>query len=275
MAVVKSLLRKHNHSLNSIVIFKNKMKNKIKIIAIGGGEIGRPGHSIETEAIDREILTLTEKKHPKVLLLPTASGDSELYWNTFSKYYGKKLKCKTDVLYLLKEKYTKKHIREKILGSDVIYVGGGNTLRMLKRWRKLGVDQVLVKAGKNGTILSGLSAGAICWFKYGNSDSLKFGKSKSKQLIRIRGIGLINLMVCPHYDVEKNRRSSLKKMIKQKGNIVIALTNCSAIEIIDDTYRIITSSKEAKAYRLYRKNKKVIEEKLAIENTFKPLKELM
>ena len=247
----------------------------MKIVAIGGGEIGRPGYPVETKTIDKEIVSLTGKKSPRVLYLPTASGDSQMYWDTFSKYYGKKLGCQTEPLYLLKAKYTKRQIKEKIIHSDIIYVGGGNTLRMLKRWRKLGVDEILTKAGKNGTVLSGLSAGANCWFKYGNSDSLKFGKSKSKQLIRVRGLGLINLMICPHYIVEKNRRPSLKKMIKEKGGISIALTDCSAIEIIDDTYRIITSSKEAKAYRLYKKNKKVIEEELTPEAAFRPLNELL
>lgn len=111
----------------------------MKIIAIGGGEIGRPGYPIETEEIDREIIRLSGKKHPKVLFIPTASGDSPLYYETFKKYYGEKLGCKTDVLYLLKTKPSLEEIREKILNSDIVYVGGGNTLRMLKRWRKLGV----------------------------------------------------------------------------------------------------------------------------------------
>jgi len=247
----------------------------VKIMAIGGGEIGRPGFPIETRSIDKEIVGLTGKKKPKALLFPTASGDSQLYWDTFSKYYGKILGCQTEALYLLKEQYTRKQLREKILGSDIIYVGGGNTLRMLKLWRKLGVDKLLIQAGQNGTVLSGLSAGAICWFKHGNSDSMKFGPTRSSKLIRIRGLGLINLMACPHYDVEKSRRPSLKRMIKKRGGIAIALTNCCAIEVIDNEYRILTSSKEARAYRLYRNNNTVVEEELTQESGFRPLSDLL
>ena len=246
----------------------------MKIVAIGGGEIGRPGYQIETEEIDREIIRLTGKKHPKALLLPTASGDSPLYWETFKKYYGQKLGCKPDVLYLFNGNSSSKEIREKILGSDIVYVGGGNTLRMLKRWRKLGIDKILEEAGKNGVILSGVSAGAICWFKYGNSDSRKFGPKKSNELVKIRGTGFLPSMACPHYDVEKSRRPSLKRMIRENGGLSIALENCSALEVVNDQYRIITSSKNAHAYKLYRHNGKVVEEKLPTDKKFRPLKKL-
>lgn len=166
-----------------------------KIIAIGGGEIGRLGYPIETEKIDREIIKLTGKKKPKLLFLPTASADSEGYFKTVKKYFGKKLGCYVNVLYLTKEKLSKKEIERKILISDIIYVGGGNTLYLMKIWRKLEVDKILEKAHKKGIVLSGLSAGAICWFKYGNSDSIKFKKG---QYIKVKGLGLIDALMCPH-----------------------------------------------------------------------------
>ena len=84
-----------------------------KIVAIGGGEIGRPGFPIETTEIDKEIIKLTSKKNPKVLFIPTASSDSESYYKIVKKYFGDKLGCKTDVLYLIKEKITKKEIKRK------------------------------------------------------------------------------------------------------------------------------------------------------------------
>ena len=249
--------------------------DKKKIIAIGGGEIGRPGYPIETEKIDREIIRLTGKKYPKALLLPTASKDSELYWKTFEKYFGKKLGCKTDVLYLVKNKPSEREIKKKIYGADIVYVGGGNTLRMLKVWRKYGVDKILERAAQKGIVLSGLSAGAICWFKYGNSDSLKFGASKSNKLIKIKGLDLIRLMACPHYDVEKSRRPSLKRMIKERGGIAIALENCSALEVVGGEYRVITSSRDAGVYRVYKKDGKVVEEELPQQREFRPLEELL
>lgn len=246
----------------------------MKIVAIGGGEIGRFKTKIETRKIDEEIIRLTGKKHPRALLLPTASGDSELYYPTFKKYYGDKLSCKTDVLYLIKERMKKKEIERKILSSDIIYVGGGNTLRMLKIWRRFGVDKILKKANKKNIILSGVSAGAICWMKYGNSDSMKFGPSKSKKLIKLKGLNLVDLMVCPHYNNKKSRKLSFKKMVKKSGISAIALENCSALEIINDKYRIITSSKTAKAYILSWKNKKIMEETLELNKKLKPITEL-
>ncbi|MBT7102332.1 type 1 glutamine amidotransferase-like domain-containing protein [archaeon] len=247
----------------------------MKLVAIGGGEIGRPGTKIETKKIDQEIIKLTGKKHPRVLFIPTASSDSESYYDVVKKYYGEKLGCKTDALYLLKENYTKKEIENKILNSDIIYVGGGNTLRMLKTWRKLGVDKILEKAAKKDIVLSGISAGAICWMKYGNSDSMRFGPSKNKKLIKLKGLDFVDLMVCPHYNAEKSRQSSLKRMIKKYGGSAIALENRTAIEIIDDKYRIITSSKKAKAYKLYKSNGKVITEEIPLNTKLKPLEELL
>ena len=146
-----------------------------KIIAIGGGEIGRPGFPTQTTAIDKEIIRLTKKKHPTLLFIPTASGDSSSYYETVRNHFGKKLSCKTDVLYLIKEKLSQQEIKEKILSADIIYVGGGNTFRMMKIWKRRGVDVILKQAYKKGTVLSGLSAGArragisrgsvagICW----------------------------------------------------------------------------------------------------------------
>ncbi len=75
----------------------------MKIIAIGGGEIGRPGYPVETTKIDKEIIALSGKKIPRVLFIPTASGDSNGYTEVFNKYFGKRLGCKTDVLYLKKK----------------------------------------------------------------------------------------------------------------------------------------------------------------------------
>jgi len=174
-----------------------------KIVAIGGGEIGRPGFPIETTSIDKEIISLSGKEKPKLLFIPTASSDSESYFEVVKKHFGKRLGCAVDVLYLLKNKHPKGEIEKKILNSDIIYVGGGNTLKMMKTWRKLGVDTILLKAYKKGIVLSGVSAGAICWFSFGNSDSLLFSK-RNAPMIKVRGLGFINLLFCPHYDVEKN-----------------------------------------------------------------------
>lgn len=245
-----------------------------KIIAIGGGEIGRPGFPIETTSIDKEIISLSNKKKPKLLLIPTASSDSESYFEVVKKHFGKRLECAVDVLYLLKDKQAKDVIEKKILNSDIIYVGGGNTLKMMKVWKKLGVDKILLKAYKKGIVLSGVSAGAICWFSFGNSDSLLFS-NKNAPMIKVRGLGFISAFFCPHYDVEKKRKPELKKMMKKTSGVAIAVENCCAIEIVDNNFRIIYSKKTAKAYKVYWKNKKYFKEEIQKKKDFLPIKELI
>src|SRR5215469_15613915 len=124
------------------------------IIAIGGGEIRTRG----TATIDREIIRLTNKKSPRLLFIPTASSDSERYWRHVQDYFGNLLNCKTDVLLLKHEPPSQKKIVEKITWAEIVYVGGGNTLLMMRVWRRLGVDKLLRSAYENGTVLSGISA---------------------------------------------------------------------------------------------------------------------
>ncbi|MCY7409934.1 MAG: Type 1 glutamine amidotransferase-like domain-containing protein, partial [Chitinophagales bacterium] len=109
---------------------------KKKIIAIGGGSMALG----VTAAIDQEIISLCEKKNPTALLIPTATSDEPQYFKDFQKIYGNKYGCKTAVLELIKAVPSKKTIQKKINDADIIYVGGGNTLMMMRKWRFLGVD---------------------------------------------------------------------------------------------------------------------------------------
>jgi dipeptidase E len=186
------------------------------IVAIGGGEIRTRG----TAAIDREIIRASGKKHPRLLFIPTASSDSERYWQRIPKYFGKSLKCKTDVLFLIKEKLSKAQIAAKIRWADIIYVGGGNTLLMMRVWRRLGVDKLLKSAYENGTVLSGISAGSICWFDSGHSDSMSFYNPRKWKYINVRGLGLINGIHCPHYNGMTRgipRRKDFRDLIRRAG----------------------------------------------------------
>lgn len=246
----------------------------MKIIAIGGGEIGRPGTPIETGKIDRELIKLSGKKHPRLLFIPTASSDSDGYVEVVRKYFGKRLGCRIDVLFLFKKNLQQPEIRAKILGADIIYVGGGNTLKMMKRWRKLGVDQTLESAAQKGIVLSGVSAGAICWFRFGNSDSRRFTDPKAP-LIRVRGLDLVPALCCPHYNGKTNRKASLNKMVRGTPGVAIALDNCSAIEIIDEKFRILASKPKAHAYQVYWTKGKFVQRRLIPGKTFRPLSEIM
>ena len=244
-----------------------------KIVAIGGGEI----KDFETLTIDKELIRLTGKKHPKLLFIPTASSDSEGYCVGVKKYFGEKLSCKVDVLLLLNGELSTNDIKKKILNSDIIYVGGGNTLKMMRVWRKLGVDKILKTAWERGVVLSGLSAGSICWFDSGHSDSMAFYNAEDWKYINVKGLGFIKGVHCPHYDTETlgaKRRTHFAKLIKKVGGIGIAIDENCAIEFLDDAYRVISSKKHAKAYKVYKKGGEVVSDEIEQRAKYSPVSEL-
>ncbi len=245
-----------------------------RIIAIGGGENGRPGYEYETYEIDKEIVSLTCNKNPNVLFIGTASSDDEGYFETMKTVFSK-LGCVVDNLTLTKREYTIEELRKIIEKTDVVYVGGGNTKKLLEIWRSIGFDKLLDEASEKGLILSGLSAGSLCWFSYCNSDSLKFEEGSS-ELIRLDGLGFIDAVNCPHYNKEDGRKTSLKQMMKNlPENVSIALDNCSAIEVIGDTYRIVSSKDTANAYRTYWIDDEYIEEVIPKTDEYSSLKDLL
>lgn len=244
-----------------------------KIVAIGGGNI----RTRSTSLIDREIIRLSGKKKPKLLFIPTASSDSEGYWKWIQKYFGKYLKCKTDVLFLIKEYLSNKEIKNKIFNADIIYVGGGNTLKMMRLWRRMGVDATLKTAYHKGTVLCGMSAGSICWFESGHSDSMSYYNPKKWKYINVRGLGFIKGIHCPHYNSATlgiKRKKKFQGMIKKIGGFGIAIEDNCAIEFINDKYRVITSKKYAKAYKVYKKSEAVVLEKIEQKKELIPITEL-
>jgi dipeptidase E len=162
----------------------------LKIVAIGGGEIGRPGTQIETESIDREIIALSAKKHPKLLFLPTASSDSEGYIDVVHQYFGKRLGCEVSSL-KLSEGINIGEIEKQVMVSDIIYVGGGNTYLMLKIWKRTGLDKVLKRAMEKGKIMCGVSAGAVCWFERCLSDYRSFLDPKDRSFNPLQCLGFV------------------------------------------------------------------------------------
>jgi len=241
-----------------------------KIVAIGGGGFGSKYNIVK---ISREIIEFSGKINPNLLFIPTASSDSQEYADQIKAHFGQ-LNCNIDVLYLVKEKPYKEEIENKILKADIIYVGGGNTLKMMKLWRKLGVDKLLNTAYMNNKVLCGVSAGSICWFDFGNSDSRKF-KNPEADLIKVRGLGLINALHCPHYDSETDRKESLKNMMKKVSGPAIALDDCCALQIHDDKYKIISSISGANAYKVYWKKDKFYHEAIEQKDEFELLEELL
>ncbi len=217
-----------------------------RIIAIGGGELRKGA----TRLIDDEIVRASGKDQPNLLFIPTASDDAEGYVESIKQYFGTELGCKVESLYLLNNNTTQEAARKQIEAADIIYVGGGNTKKMIEIWKEYGVDLALQQAYLKGTILSGLSAGSICWFESGSSDSECIEGSDESHYIRLKGLNLIDALHCPHLD-EDGRFESLKELIKGSNQVGIGLENCCAIDIKDNTYRILKSKLEAKAYKMY------------------------
>ncbi len=245
-----------------------------KIIAIGGGDINPAGRRAETYQIDCEIVRLADQADPKLLFLPTASGDAESYVEVVQAHFGGKLGCRVEALRLIADPPGPGALRRRILGADIIYVGGGNTLRMMTRWRELGVDALLREAYERGIVLSGLSAGSICWFRYGSSDSRKF-TNPSAGLIRVTGLGLLGALHCPHYDAEQDRKPHLDALMQRTSGVAIALDNCCALEVVDDEYRILSSKPEAKAYKVFCTRGEIRRVALTKRRGFAPLGELL
>lgn len=242
-----------------------------KIVAIGGGEL----KDLETLSIDRRIIELTGKKKPRALFIPTASNDAAGYVDVFNQVYCGKLGCETDALLLVKEQPTLEEIQAKILGSDLIYVGGGNTLKMLTLWRKRGVDELLAQAKDKGIVLSGLSAGGICWFRYGGSDSRRFMEGTPYSMMRVSGLGYVNAAFSPHHIREPERNKAFKELMMKTSGIGLAMDDMCAIEIVGDEYRFITSKPGVGAQRVYNSRGKIHSESVGIHKELRPLDELL
>ncbi|MBP7708393.1 Type 1 glutamine amidotransferase-like domain-containing protein [Candidatus Pacearchaeota archaeon] len=257
-----------------------------KILIVGGGEIGRPlepekgkgNYPIETLEIDREIIKLSGKANPKLVFLPTASGDSEGYVQVVKNYFGERLGCLVEPIYLIPKEGivlpSISDIKEKIMGADIVYVGGGNTLKMITRWKEMGIDKILKEAHEKGIVLSGISAGGICWFKYGQSDSLKTLEDPLKLTI-VEGLNLIPALHAPHFTREEYRHKSLQELTKTIPEVAIALEDCCALEIVDKGYRVIKSKSGAKAYKCYWKEGKYCKEIIPESLEFNNLEEIL
>lgn len=155
--------------------------------------------------LDDYVLKLTRKADPRVCFVPTASGDATAYTVNFYSSFTRK-KCRPSHLAILQGRPVE--MEQFVLGQDVIYVGGGNTATMMASWRVLGLDEILRKAWLQGVILTGLSAGSICWFESGPSDSW------GAELRPVSGLGFLPGSHCPHYDGEADRRPSYQRLIQ-------------------------------------------------------------
>jgi dipeptidase E len=263
------------------------------IFALGGGTFGeslatyknwsmpvpkgQKNYDETTTPVDKLILKATGKSKPRLLLIFTASEDGhcdlKLLEEGFRNHF-EKLGARMDTLYLITQKPPQAEIEEKIANADAIYVSGGNTFGMMRAWERQGVDKLLRKAWEKGTVMSGMSAGSICWFAYGNSDSFY---TRTEQLFRVTGMGWFPLLICPHYDSEPNRQAPMKKMLKRSPRIVgLALDEHAALEVVDDNkYRVHFFKSGAQARKCYWADGKYIIKPIASSATYRPLADLL
>lgn len=215
---------------------------------MGGG-----GFSMEPDnpALDHFVIDLARRANPSVCFLATASGDAESYIDSFYTAF-RKLPCRPTHVPLFART---PDLETVLLEQDVVYVGGGNTKSMLAVWREWDMPQILRRAWQSGTVLAGVSAGAICWFETVLTDSSGTG------LHPLTGLGFLAGGCCPHYDGEAERRPALHRLIEQ-GTIpsALALDDGAAAHFIDGTLANVVSSRpNARAYRVEHANGQVLE----------------
>ena len=257
-----------------------------RIVAIGGGLNGRvkPDGSYdpyETGPMDLEIIKLTGKKNPNFLFLAHSQETEEAqdkYFETMENIYNRRYGCNCRHL-KSKDLYNKNLAKEMVEWSDIIYEGGGNTLDMIKLWKETGFDITLKQAWESGKVMCGVSAGANCWFKECSSDSLKIKYGDDQPLIGMECLGFIDGLFVPHCDAP-GRRENVKDLLKTSNQVGLSMSNCTALEIVDDKYRLITSDASyhgivAYGLKSYWVNGKYLEKKIDDSNVFKPLEELL
>jgi dipeptidase E len=210
-----------------------------QIVGLGGG-----GDTPEqTDLLYRYVLELTGKERPRVLYVPTAAADEDSAVVMFYDRFARRAEANT----LLTFPYPPSDLRELVLSQDAICVSGGNTANMLAIWRVHGIDQLMREAWEQGTILWGASAGMICWFEQGVTDS--FGP----QLESMDCLGFLPGSACPHYDGEERRRPRYRELVDGGLSDGIAADDGAALRYVGtELHEVVSCRPGATAYRVTR-----------------------
>ncbi len=221
---------------------------KKHILAIGGGGFGRTKSKY---LIENYLLNLSKKEFPKVCFLPTATGDNDSYIVRFYSVFSS-LNCHPSHLEFFKRTVD---IEKHILKQDIVFVGGGNTKSMLAIWKNWGMSSVLNDAYNNGVIMSGVSAGAICWFTSGITDSW------DSELRILPCLDFISGTCCPHYDEEPARIPYVKEiLIRNKVTSCISIEGGAAMHYIDGKpFKSVSFNNNKNSYNVYLENKVIVE----------------
>ena len=222
------------------------------ILAMGGGGFAMEPDNLK---LDRYLLSLSKKEKPKVCFISTACGDAKEYIQRFYDSFST-LSCEPSHLALYRP--PKGNLRDFVMDKDIFYVGGGNTRNLLVLWKEWGVDLLLKEAWDNGVILAGMSAGSICWFEQGLTDSV------TGKLLPLECLGFLKNSNCPHFDGDKERRPAYHRLIAQglMKNGIACDDGVAAHFINGYVNKFVSSRKYAKAYQLELIDNNVIETKI-------------
>lgn len=212
-----------------------------QLIVQGGG-----GFLMEkSRALDRHFIAATGKAAPRVCFVGTASGDAE---SARYKFYEAMAQLGVRATHLSLVQPPTADLASFVGEQDAIYVGGGNTRSLLALWREWGLDRALRAAYERGVVMGGISAGMICWFECGITDS------NPGALSALRCLGWLPGTACPHYDGEKERRPTFHRLLSE-GQVPagVAADDGAALHYVDEALvEVVTSRPEARAFRLTR-----------------------
>ena len=234
-----------------------------KYMLIGGGDIGRGTTTYQTKEIDQEIVKMTNKESPIFLFIGLASSHSDSYYDTIKKVY-QNLNCQTTYLKKSNLINNPNIVERKIKEADIIYIGGGDTIKLLEYLKKYNINNLLKEIISEDKVIVGISAGAIALSKEGFSDSYIL-RNESKNHHFVQGINFIDISLCPHYDTNSIKKEELSKELENIDKKVIALSNGTALKV-DEKIEIITSIDNKEIYMCYYHNKEYIEDILTNEN---------
>lgn len=256
-----------------------------KIVAIGGGENGRINSKgeqkpYETREIDQEIVRLSGKEKPNLLFMahsqiPFGEDAEKNYYEVIKKIY-ENLGCEVKCLKVSELREDINKAKNDVEWADIIYEGGGATELMINFWKETGFDSILKSAYESGKVMCGISAGGICWFNSGFTDDPKL---TDVDVNRIYALDLVDAYFSPHCQKE-GKLDRVRNSLKHIDKVGILLSNCTAIEIVDDEYRIIKTKPieevfEPFAYKTYWENDEMFEEEINNTQEFKSLNDLL
>ena len=227
-----------------------------KLMLIGGGDTGRGNSTYETKEIDEEVVKMTGKENPIFLFIGLASSHSDSYYDTMKKIY-KELGCTTE--YLKKKNILNNPdiVKDKIARADIIYICGGDTVKLMTDIKEYEIDKLLKEAMERGCVLAGMSAGAIMLSKEGFSDSLIMREESDKHEF-IKGLKFIDISICPHYHSNPVKDKELEDELNKKEKTVYGIENGTALKVEDEKITYIKSIKDNNVFLVSKDKEKIL-----------------